>query len=745
MKTKLPIYLILISLLLSSCHKDMELKSNSGDQTTVTLTFRGAITGDVTNDPLWLFDQVRAITSIRIYVFNRYPSIGGARFERVVFKTGITAFDSYHYNIEVDIHDNKEFYVIVNEPYGMSAELDRITSISDLKRLNYNFADYFNNNLADAAFCEGGDGTAATATFANLPMFGEVTGIDINLANRDIEINVYRSLARVDFNLKNVSPGEVTLTENSSFSYTTYPSGSFSGLTGTTITTNLGEQVKMYNVGTKIISEDAFERVLSFYTPTRRCDTKEDRIKIYIQNVLYRGVVASYDNPIIIANIKGGGGTVDEIERNTVYTVNATIKSDFQQDWEVDVTINPWEDVILNEDIGNPSIIILEVSQDEESGVANESQIDVICDIGNEDIYIGDDADTGTGSGGYHKLGNATLGTAHFPKWLENAKWVSAPTADGKYTSGRFTFLRQHPGTLEESLKSYSIKVKCAKVTQWIVIRYIQTSGDLEITIADWTDSSDTEGDLNEGKDIVFSSPKTVFIDKKSTTSSYGSLMSNISPFSSEERVDIFLPSNATGNPATTTWLPKVESVSDFQTKLTASYKDFTLKATFNQADDGKSGDFQFYTESTTEFSVPYIIKLKSQNVVRYMYVQRSSSIGEFYPLNSTRDSHLGVIVGTGWYLERDRQSASATWLDATNRCKGRLGVSGHLPSDSEIRAGFSKHVLSSWTGINSWAWSVGTNRVYYVTWNGSQVNVPESDGGSTSKRYFRCVRPIKP
>jgi hypothetical protein len=593
------------------------------DHATVKLSITGDVTGTAASDPNRLFAEEGAIRSIRIYVFNRHSADGTPEFEKVVYKGDITdVWDNYNYSLEVLAHGNKEFYVIVNEPLDLWYELSVINSVEALQHLTYEFAAYFNNGFAGAAFCDGGDGTPAVATFDRLPLFGEATGQKVNAVNYDaIEIPVHRSLARVDLNLKDISGGDVTLTEHTSFEYTTYPTGRFSSLSQKTEKDKLGTQVIQYGVEKKLISSSSFERVLSFYTPARVCSVDEDRIKIYLRNVLYKGINVSYAAPIIIANSQTATGELEPIytiDRNTIYNVNTTIRSDFSEDWITNLTILPWNDVILHEDIEDTDVIALEVSKDVSSKVPNQSHIDVECTQGLGDIYISDSF--GPLTGGYHDLGDVTLLGTDFPDWLVSVKWSSSPipAKENRYTFGQFTLLRKQPSTVEESLKSYTMRVKCGTVTQLITLGYIPTSGEISITVDDWVDT-DSEEDLTEGKEVDFTSPQVVKLDKAGSGADF---VSDSIAFTSTHEVRIYVPTNAEGSSFEA---QAVDGNDGFLAGFEASVvkPSWLSSARLSYAADLRSGVFHFSTTSS-EFHTAgsYIIKLKSQNVVRYMRVE---------------------------------------------------------------------------------------------------------------------------
>jgi hypothetical protein len=154
-------------------------------------------------------------------------------------------------------------------------------------------------------------------------------------------------------------------------------------------------------------------------------------------------------------------------------------------------------------------------------------------------------------------------------------------------------------------------------VTQLITLHYIPTSGEIDITVEDWTDESNEE-DLNEGKELVFTSPQVVKLDQSGSGSDY---VSGEILFQSEQKVAIYLPANAEG---TLFEAEPVEGDADFLAQFDASIKpDWLNSAKLTYAAGLQSGRFEFSTTSSTFHTTEsYIIKLKSQNVVRYMRVE---------------------------------------------------------------------------------------------------------------------------
>lgn len=125
MKTKHPIFFLLlavIALFATACNND-DLANEKGDPAVIAMTLNNAQTrgGD-------LFAEDALITKVRIYVFN-----GNYVDAMQVYNSGTDEFEN-PFRIKTTT-GAKTVYVIANEPAGMTAALDGVTTLTGLKAL----------------------------------------------------------------------------------------------------------------------------------------------------------------------------------------------------------------------------------------------------------------------------------------------------------------------------------------------------------------------------------------------------------------------------------------------------------------------------------------------------------------------------------------------------------------------------------------------------------------------------------
>ena len=460
--------LFMLLLFSSSCIQEDYDTAQRGADTSVELSVRSSAVSIA--DANKLFDNETAIRSIRVLTFDRYSQAGVPAFEKNQYATlgdGFTDLGGvYTVQMIVQEHDNKEFYVLVNEPAALKSELNAITSVSGLHAMEYTLAAYFNDKLSDAAICFKSGSELGEAPFADLPMFGEAlqqsvmanaTGVVANA----ITVNVSRALARVDLKLiKETGTTSVIKLKNdaTTFEYTTYTKGNLTDQPHTAVESNQGSATKTFSTGGDVeilAGESALAHVLSFYTPARSCKEVKEKIKITIGNIEYGDKTLTF-NPIILD--KTTSGDITAIKRNTVYEVKGTIKKN-----EVDVSVEllPWIAKNIDTDIGGeseihaPSTVLMNYFDNENSytkTVSYSGSHEVVIEVGGVEVkYVANNTSL-VPTGGV------------LPVWLTAATWTKTDDISGKLT---FTYQIS-----DETSTHLDIALKSGTATRKMLVKY---------------------------------------------------------------------------------------------------------------------------------------------------------------------------------------------------------------------------------------------------------------------------------
>ena len=181
------IYLTFISFLFSCSNADDELLPLTRAQLSIELKNNLDV------------DRQEEIKTIRFIVFNKVS--GGTKLdvnEHIILSTPGVATDITAQVPKVAPDNDIMVIVIVNEPHGLTSELNGITTLAALQNVDYNIASILNS-----------DGEIVSST--GMPMTGVIRGISVvPEETKTVEMVVERAVARVDIFLEATDGGAVT-------------------------------------------------------------------------------------------------------------------------------------------------------------------------------------------------------------------------------------------------------------------------------------------------------------------------------------------------------------------------------------------------------------------------------------------------------------------------------------------------------------------------------------------------------
>ena len=172
-KSYVLITMLIFMLINSGCVKENIAPPSRGRDAIIDLSIGSA--SMTTTDSNVLFDAENNIRAIRIFTFNGDVLENNQYSVRevIVGDGGFTGSNGvYNIKMVVKEHNDKDFYVMMNEPVALRATLDAVKSAAELDLALYTLADYFTNkNIENSAFCF--NGAAPVSTFEDIPMFGK--------------------------------------------------------------------------------------------------------------------------------------------------------------------------------------------------------------------------------------------------------------------------------------------------------------------------------------------------------------------------------------------------------------------------------------------------------------------------------------------------------------------------------------------------------------------------------------------
>ena len=646
-----------------------------------TLSTSGSRTKAV--DPAVLGAAEYVIHCVRVFVFTdgvsdgaslHYPNLD-TNSGSVNIKFKISGSD------DAETTKKKQLFVVVNEPAGVIAQMEQVNTLDDFKKIEFAMADHFTDGKNGYTHDESFDQNSF-----DIPMTGfSVEFKDYLASTAEVTQNIVvkRALARVDLYLQKggATVHNIELTKDTKLKILNTREHGYIHGTNVAVSDQLLEKVitPAATLAPKEITfikggaaTDAPTRAFTFYLPERMCNDG-GKLGFQLENLSYNGLNVTY-TPIYFT-------AENQIKRNQVYKALCTVNEQ-GTDLAVDVTVEDWVDVSLDEDITTPSITLLEVSTEVVDGI-NLFSAGVACKQGNNDIYIGKE----DGTAGYYALGDVTLASNTenpFPRWLQSVAWTPSVSAEGKHTQGKFSFAKRYEGDATERAKEYRIKVKCGSISQYVVVGYGKVVNDITVTLANWVDDETVEGDLGDDASGTTELRVPSLVRPNIRQPEDLIFISGDINYSSNGAVDIFLPTNIEG----TTWGPKIEDNADFITKFnSSSTKPAWLKSAILTAEeDNKSGVFNFTTSiNTTEvLNDFYIIKLQSQHVVSYMKVGYNNHIykvGDLYPFWSDLGTAKGVMVTPTTWVQCSQSDIGVAWSVARSKCNNLKGKIWDTPA----------------------------------------------------------------
>lgn len=264
---------------------------------------------------------------------------------------GATEFKS---TLDVSTNPDKMLIVVVNEPDGITAALDKITSPEGFEDVIFRMAASFN--------------TSHTVPSASgIPMSGVKRGIAVEEGKTAIvEMTAERAVARVELWLK--KDDALTDAEVNTMAYVVLSNSHTEGymITGTktdgtrfqtgagavnnfghmmTVQSPVTDNTWSYMDGTPMELTDELKFVCGFYVPERTCSAAGDADKLVMDifNISTSEGSRTIRNHILKSFSPDGGteGDITEILRNNVYQVYGTVRS---RSVEFEHTVYRWDD-----------------------------------------------------------------------------------------------------------------------------------------------------------------------------------------------------------------------------------------------------------------------------------------------------------------------------------------------------------------------------------------------------------------
>lgn len=336
-------YIILLFLclsggLFSSCSDEMDEKKMEGsDKITLHVQFdtRAGDT-DVTTDPQKLNNSEYRIRSIRLYAFD------GEILDNMVYESELNnVTGKATVKIEVKPGNNKTFYAIVNEPNKdeIHSALALANHPNGIKQVQYSMADYLNSEVN--ALTEPDD--------YYLPMYQELTNVNIAKTSSSLNIGVDRAVARIDlYIIKANGINAKATTENASLKVERSNKNGFIA-TENVISTNTTAFFEMDQPQPVTLKEYStnyadYTKVYSFYVPEQTCEDEAHRLKFTLGGILWDG--RKMDAPYNTFYLGNDGANTDgqiltKISRNKVYQIYCRIKPMIKE-VSFDVVTLPW-------------------------------------------------------------------------------------------------------------------------------------------------------------------------------------------------------------------------------------------------------------------------------------------------------------------------------------------------------------------------------------------------------------------
>lgn len=333
------LFLSLTGGLLGSCTDEIDGKNTDDgiDKVNLRVQFSTkAGDGSAATDPQKLNDNEYRIRSIRLYAFD------GEILDNMVYESGL---DNITGEAEVQFAvkpgSNKTFYAVVNEP-----DIDEIHSAlalanhpNGIKQVQYSINNYLKSEIN--ALTKSGD--------YFLPMYKEMTNVNISKATANLSIGVDRAVARIDlYMIKANGITAEAITENASLKVERSISDGYIA-TDNVLSTNSTsifemDQAKSVTLGAYSTNYADYTKVYSFYVPEQTCEDEADRLKFTLGGITWEGkqMTDPYSS-FYLGNddTNSEGKVLTKITRNKVYQIYCRIKPT-TKNVSFDVVTLPW-------------------------------------------------------------------------------------------------------------------------------------------------------------------------------------------------------------------------------------------------------------------------------------------------------------------------------------------------------------------------------------------------------------------
>lgn len=333
------LFLSLTGGLLGSCTDEIDGKNTDDgiDKVNLRVQFSTkAGDGSAATDPQKLNDNEYRIRSIRLYAFD------GEILDNMVYESGLENITGEaEVQFAVKPGSNKTFYAVVNEP-----DIDEIHSAlalanhpNGIKQVQYSINNYLKSEIN--ALTKSGD--------YFLPMYKEMTNVNISKATANLSIGVDRAVARIDlYMIKANGITAEAITENASLKVERSISDGYIA-TDNVLSTNSTsifemDQAKSVTLGAYSTNYADYTKVYSFYVPEQTCEDEADRLKFTLGGITWEGkqMTDPYSS-FYLGNddTNSEGKVLTKITRNKVYQIYCRIKPT-TKNVSFDVVTLPW-------------------------------------------------------------------------------------------------------------------------------------------------------------------------------------------------------------------------------------------------------------------------------------------------------------------------------------------------------------------------------------------------------------------
>lgn len=423
-----------------------------------------------------------AIQSLRIFAFDTDGKLDKVDF--VSYSNPVVG--SVYHTFEVKKAPQKILYVVVNEPAGLFANVENITTQEQLKGLEFRIADNMNAGFNAAASFEADDFL--------IPMTAEAT---INASeNTSVKIGVDRAVARVDLMLDKNSDAETTdveITDATVFTINGVVLGSKLLAGGELSEVSASEVEESFDVVSsklafplEVSDNSTSARALTFYVAERLYDTtnEDTRISIGINSLKVGGVAVNLNNTIVLGNEVSH--PLSQIQRNYLYQIFATYNGKEEElvadeflikDWvytefdgDIEGVIMAVENMVVADWLRNGNSFTSPISS---FGSNKPVRVFLPVSLGDNDgdglvDYEFTEYDFDISAGNSYDLVNLPLENS----LIEEMKWIEKAVL--KFTSDRTGYLEvtYTPHRTTYDLQSYPIRFKSDNVVKQMKVVY---------------------------------------------------------------------------------------------------------------------------------------------------------------------------------------------------------------------------------------------------------------------------------